>query len=358
MPLDDLRSQIDRIDRELLGLLRERAEIARQIGQLKAGEGRVVYDPQREAQLLERLTARDLSPLTPETIRAIYREIISASRSLQRTPIIAFLGPEYTFSHLAALQHFGVSCDFRPQTAIEDIFHVVERGEADFGLVPIENSIEGVVTGTLDYLVDTTLSICAETYVQVRICLLGAGTLEQITRVLSHSQPLAQSRHWLREHLPHAELIPEASTSAAAAAAAAAADPGVAALATAEAGEHYGLSVVADDIQDYRNNRTRFFVMGHCHPGPTGTDKTSVLFTTLHKSGALAASLGPLSAHQINLTLIQSRPAPAGLQGPYFFYVDFEGHQDDPVVQAALEDLRAQCQVVKVLGSYPAAPIA
>lgn len=355
MPLDKYRSEIDRIDRELLRLLRERAEISRQVGQIKAASGREVYDPQREALLLERLTADDLSPLTPEAIRAIYREIISVSRSLQRRPIIAYLGPEHTFSHLAAHKHFGVNCDFRPQVAIEEIFHAVERQEADFGLVPIENSIEGVVTRTLDYLVDTSLSICAEAYVDVRICLLGTGSIKQIRRVLSHPQPLAQSRHWLRDHVPEAVLVPEASTSAAAAAAAESKDPAIAALATAEAGEHYGLKILADDIQDYRNNRTRFFVMGRCHPGPTSKDKTSALFTTLHRSGALASALVPLSAHKINLTLIQSRPAPTDLTGPYFFYIDFEGHRDDPAVQAALADLSEQCQKVKVLGSYPAA---
>jgi chorismate mutase/prephenate dehydratase len=356
MQIEDLRGEIDRVDRKLLELLRERAQISSQVGQFKAEAGRDIYDPQREVQLLERLTATDLTPLTPQAIRAIYREIISVSRSLQRTPIIAYLGPEHTFSHLAALQHFGVSCDFRPLAAIEDIFHAVERCEADFGLVPIENSIEGIVTRSLDYLVDTSLSICAESYVDVRVCLLGVGSMAQIRRVLSHPQPLAQCQHWLREHLPQADLIPEASTSAAAAAAAAAADPAVGALATAAAGEHYGLSILADDIQDYRTNRTRFFVMGRCHPGPTGGDKTSVLFTTLHRSGALAAALVPLAAHKINLTLIQSRPAPAGLQGPYFFYVDFEGHQDDPMVQAAVAGLSEHCQKVKILGSYPAAP--
>lgn len=355
MPLDDLRGQIDKIDRELLQLLRQRAEVSRQVGAVKADNGRAVYDPQREAELLERLTSQDLSPLSPHAIRAIYREIISVSRSLQRAPVISYLGPEHTFSHLAALQHFGASCDFRPVSAIEEIFHTVERQEADFGLVPIENSIEGVVTRTLDYLVDTSLSICAETAVDVHVCLLASGDLGQIRKVLSHPQPLAQCRHWLREHLPQAELVPEASTSAAAAAAAEAADPSVAALATAQAGEAYGLKVLADDIQDYRNNRTRFFVMGRCQVGPTGHDKTSVLFTTLDRAGALAAALVPLSAHEVNMSLIQSRPAPAGLQGPYFFYVDLQGHQNDPMLRAALEGLKDHCQTVKILGSYPAA---
>ena len=358
MSLDELRHQIDQIDHELLEILRRRAEVSRQIGALKAGQGRGTYDPQREAQLLERLTANDLSPLTPQAVRAIYREIISVSRSLQRPLVVAFLGPEHTFSHLAALRHFGANCDFQPLSAIEDVFRSVERGNADVGLVPIENAIQGVETRSLDYLVNTSLSICAEAYVDVHICLLATGELHQIQRVHSHPQPLAQCRQWLHERLPEAVLVPESSTSAAAAAAAEAQDPAVAALATAQAAEFYGLRILAENVEDQPNNRTRFFAIGHGQPGPTGRDKTSVLFTTRHRSGALAAALVPLSAHQVNLTLIQSRPAPASLQGPYFFYVDLEGHQDEPMMRAALDGLREQCQTVKVLGSYPAAPTA
>lgn len=356
MSLDELRGRIDSIDRRLLALLRERAEVAREIGALKAGEGLQVYDPEREARLLQVLSDAAVEPLTPQAVRAIYREIISHSRALQRPPVVAYLGPDHTFSHLAALQHFGAACLFRPQGSVEDVFGEVARGNAEFGIVPFENSIQGVETRTLDCFVDTSLLICAESYVDVHICLLGCGSLEQIKRVHSHPQPLAQCRQWLRQHLPNVALVPQASTSAAAAEAAAANDPGEAALATAAAGEFYGLNVLAENIEDLPNNRTRFFVIGHTEPGPTGRDKTSVVFTTPHRSGALAAALVPLSAHQINLTLIQSRPAPTRLEGPYIFYLDFEGHQSEPMVKGALDGLREQCQTLKVLGSYPAAP--
>lgn len=356
MTLEQLRHQIDSIDQNLLQLLRERAELARQVGTLKAAAGREVYDPQREAELLAHLTASDLSPLPAAALRAIYREIISASRALQRVPVIGFLGPEHTFSHHAALKHFGASCHFAPQPSVEDVFAAVERGNVDLGIVPIENSIQGVETRSLDAFVASPLLICAEAWVDVHICLLASGDLDQIQRVHSHPQPLAQCRQWLREHLPGVETVPQSSTAAAAAAAAAAASPAEAALATAEAATFYSLPVLAANVEDQPNNRTRFFVVSHTKPGPTGRDKTSLLFTTPHRSGALAAALVPLSAHQISLTLIQSRPAPARLEGPYVFYVDFEGHQDEPMVKAAIEGLRLQCQTVKVLGSYPAAP--
>lgn len=355
MSLDELRAQIDTIDQEMLRLLRKRSEISRCVGQLKAESGRDVYDPEREAKLLARLTADDHSPLTSQAILAIYREIISASRALQRQPVVAFLGPEHTFSHFAAQQHFGASSAFQPQSTIEDVFSAVERGLADWGIVPIENSIQGVETRTLDRFVESSLLICNETWVDVHICLLAKGKMSQIRRVHSHPQPLAQCRHWLHEQLPGVELVPQASTAAAAATAAAANDPAEAALATAEAATFHKLNVLARNIEDQPNNRTRFLIIGHTSAGPTGRDKTSVLFTTRHRSGALAAALVPLSAHQISLTLIQSRPAPSRVEGPYIFYVDFEGHQDDAMVKAALAGLTEQCLMVKVLGSYPSA---
>ncbi|MEN6545703.1 MAG: prephenate dehydratase [Armatimonadia bacterium] len=354
MSLDELRERIDSIDQQLLELLHARAEVSREVGALKAAEGREVYDPRREAQLLRSLAERAVPPLTPQAVQAIYREIISASRALQRPPVIAYLGPEHTFSHLAALKHFGAGCSFRPQSSIDDVFAEVERGNAEFGIVPFENSIQGVETRTLDCFVDSPLLICAESYVDVHICLLSKGSIGNVKRVHSHPQPLAQCRQWLRGNLPEAQLVPEASTSAAAAQAAAG-DETEAALATAAAAEFYGLHVLAENIEDQPNNRTRFFVIGTSQSGPTGRDKTSVLFTTRHRSGALASALVPLSAHQVNLTLIQSRPSPSRLEGPYIFYVDFEGHETEPMVHAALEGLREQCQTLKVLGSYPVA---
>ena len=352
-PLDELRCRIDAIDQELLQLLRRRAETSQAIGALKASEGRQVYDPMREAALLARLTGGDLSPLSAAAIEGIYREILSASRSLQRVPVIAFLGPEHTFSHLAAKRHFGSRCQFDPQSNIEDVFSAVERGNVDLGIVPIENTIEGVVTRTLDAFINSPLLIEAEAWVDVHICLLTRGDMSHIKRVLSHPQPLAQCRQWLHQNLPEAQLIPVASTSAAAAAVAEANDPTQAALATADAAVYHMLPIIAENIEDRSNNRTRFFIIGQNETGPTGRDKTSVLFTTRHRAGALASALVPLSAHHINLTLIQSRPAPARLEGPYIFYVDFDGHQTEPMVQAAIESLREQCHTLKVLGSYP-----
>ncbi|MGE5531520.1 MAG: prephenate dehydratase [Bacteroidota bacterium] len=352
--LDELRIQIDSIDHELLELLRRRMITSEQIGALKAAAGRQVYDPQREKMLLAKLTANDHSPLTSGAIEGIYREIISASRALQRVPAVAFLGPEHTFSHQAALKHFGSRCHFEPQSTIEDVFSAVERGMVDEGIVPIENTIQGVETRTLDAFINSSLIIAAEAWVDVHICVLTHGDLSQIKRVLSHPQPLAQCRQWLHRNLPKAELIPVASTAAAAAAVAAEGDCTQAALSTAEAAVFYQLPIIAENVEDRANNRTRFFILSKNETGPTGKDKTSLLFTTRHRSGALASALVPLSAHQISLTLIQSRPAPARLEGPYIFYVDFEGHQEEPMVKAAIDGLREQCQTLKVLGSYPA----
>jgi chorismate mutase/prephenate dehydratase len=355
MPLDHLRQEIDALDRQIIALLKDRAAVSRQIGQEKSSLGLPVYDPQREAQLLDSLTTGDLGLLDPEAVAAIYREIISASRALQRQASIAYLGPEYTFSHLAAVKQFGSCCQLLAQPTIDEVFRTVERGNADFGVVPIENAIQGVETRTLDSFIESPLPICGELFVDVHICLLASGDLGQVTRVHSHPQPLAQCHLWLRANLPLAETATAASTSSAAATVAAAQDPTQAALATAAAAEHHGLRILAENVEDQPNNRTRFFVIGQIAPERTGADKTSVLFTTRHKSGALYSALAPFSAHQINLTLIQSRPSPAKLEGPHIFYVDLEGHQQDLPVRQCLHELRELTQTLKVLGSYPQA---
>jgi chorismate mutase/prephenate dehydratase len=355
MNLDELRQQIDQLDGQIVQLLRQRARVSLAIGAAKADQGRPIYDPQREAALLERLTAGDLTPLAPASITAIYREIISASRALQRCPVIAYLGPEQTFSHLATRKHFGSACQLVPQTSIEEVFRAVERGNADYGMVPIENSIQGVVTRTLDCFIDSPLLITCEASWDVHICLMSAGDLNGLQQVFSHPQPLAQCRHWLQENLPGVQLISESST-AAAAERAAAGGPATAALGSVEAAQHYGLAVLATNIEDQPNNRTRFFVIGHTQPGPGSHDKTSVLFTTRHEAGALYSALAPLNAHHISLTLLQSRPAPARLEGPYIFYADFVGHESTLQIREALRELREHCLTVKVLGSYPALP--
>lgn len=357
MSLDELRRQIDALDSQIIELLRQRADLSFQVGQEKQAHGLPVFAPDREANLLDKLTARELGRLNPAAIHAIYREIISASCALQRAPVVAYMGPEYTFSHLAAVKQFGHGAELRPQVSIAEVFRAVEREVADFGLVPIENAIEGVVTPTLDSFVDTPLLICNELAVDVHICLLATGEMSEIRTIHSHPQPLAQCQRWLRTNLPQAQLMTAPSTSAAAALVAEAQDPTQAALATAAAGEHYGLRLLAENVEDQPENRTRFFVIGRLQPGKSGRDKTSVLFTTRHQSGALYAALAPFSAHHVNLTLIQSRPSPGRLDGPHIFYVDFEGHQEDLAVRQTLRELRELTQTLKVLGSYPSTEV-
>ncbi|MFO7948147.1 MAG: prephenate dehydratase [Armatimonadota bacterium] len=350
MSLDDIRQRIDALDSEIIDLLIERAKTAEQIGQLKADSGKNVYDPAREAAVLEALVSRDLGPLDEDTLKAIYRQVISACRSLQYPLKVSFLGPEYTFSHVAALNYFGVSSEFQATPSIEDTFNVVERGTADFGIVPIENSIQGVEARTLDCLFETDLSICTETYVPVHLQLVANCSMDAIRTVHSHPQPLAQCRRWLRTNLPKADLVNEASTAAAAAKVAGKDD--AAAIATQEAAEAHGLKTLASNIEDQPNNRTRFFVIGREESTPTGNDKTSVIFTTEHRAGALYRALAPFSAHNLNLTLIQSRPMPGAVHGPYYFYVDFLGHAETVEVNEAIKDLREHCAFVKILGSY------
>lgn len=351
MSLEDARERIDSIDAKIIDLLKQRAEIARDIGRLKADEDREVYDPAREAAVLEQLVSQDLGSLDPDAVRAIYRQIMSACRSLQHPLRVAFLGPEYTFSHVAALKYFGESSEFQAVTTIEDAFNVVEREAADYAIVPIENSIEGVEARTLDCLYDTRLSICSETYVPIHLQLAAKCDLDDIREIHSHPQPFAQCRHWLQTHCPDAELINEAST---ATAAEKVADlPGAAAISTAEAADKWNLRVVGSNIEDQPDNRTRFITVGTESSEPTGNDKTSLLFTTRHEAGTLYRALAPFSAHNINLTLIQSRPSPGAVHGPYYFHVDFLGHAESVEVEETIRDLRQRCSFVKLLGSYP-----
>lgn len=350
MSLEKLRADIDRLDARILDLLIERARIAQQVGTLKADSDRAVYAPDREAELLRRLLQRDLAPLQRDAVTAIFREIISACRAVEQQLRICYLGPEHTFSHMAAQTRFGSRCQYLPAPSIADVFRTVEVGEADLGVVPIENSTEGVVAFTLDALLDTSLRICAELYVPVHHCLMGRGQLSDIRQVHSHPQVLAQCRMWLREHLPAVELVPTSSTGAAAAAAAA--DPALAAIAPQTAAAAYGLQLLATNIEDLPNNRTRFFVIGNITPSPTGRDKTSILFSTPHRPGALHTALGVLARHGINLTMIQSRPA-RGKLWEYVFFADFTGHAQQQPQQEALAELRDYCALVKLLGSYP-----
>ena len=351
MSLDEARKEIDGIDKQIVELLRQRGCVSQQIGRIKGTTGQVVYDPAREAQLLEKLTSGDLEPLDADALAAIYRQILAVSRSLQAPLRVAYLGPQYTFSHVAAIDYFGPAAQLAATTSIEEAFAAVERNAADYAIVPIENTIQGVEARALDCLFESKLSICAETCVPIHLHLVANCEMDDIECLHSHPQPLGQCRLWLRTNLPDAELVNESST--AAAAQAIAHQPHHAAIATAEAADAYGLQILASDIEDQADNRTRFLVIGHHSAPPSGNDKTSVVFTTVHQSGALYHALAPFSAHNINLTLIQSRPAHGAVAGPYYFYVDFDGHADSVEVREAIDALHEHCSFVKVLGSYP-----
>lgn len=351
--LDELRGRIDEIDSQMLDLLVERAKVAAEVGATKDASDRAVYAPDREAELLRALTEGELGPLGPASVEAVFREIVSACRGLQQVPAVAFLGPEHTFTHLAARKRFGHRAQFSPQSSIGDVFDAIERRQVDFGVAPIQNSTEGVVGLTLDCLLDTSLRICAEIYVQVNHFLAGTGEMDQIRQVRSHPQVLAQCRGWLRENLPGAEQV--ATSSSSAAAAEVVDDPELAAICTREAARAHGLEVLAEHIEDLADNRTRFFVIGDLEVPATGEDKTSVVFSTPHRAGALHKALSAFFLYEINLTMIQSRPA-RGRLWEYVFFVDFEGHQDDPEAAAALKQLREFCPLLKILGSYPAEP--
>lgn len=350
MSLDKLRAKIDDLDSRILDLLLERADTATQVGTLKRDTDSSVYVPEREAKLLRSLLDRDLGHLDADAVATIYREIVSACRAAESQLRVCYLGPEHTFTHLAAVKRFGSGAKFVPASSIPDIFRTIEAGRADFGVVPIQNSTEGAVGPTLDSFLDTSLRICDELYVPIHHYLMSRGSLDEITEVHSHPQVLAQCRGWLRENLPSAEPVPTSSSGVAAATAAG--DSTIAAIAPEPAAVANGLTVLAGDIEDMPNNRTRFFVIGDLDPQATGQDKTSIVFSTPHRTGALHHALGLLAEHAINLTMIQSRPA-RGQLWEYIFYVDFTGHASDASQASALANLRDYCALMKVLGSYP-----
>jgi chorismate mutase/prephenate dehydratase len=352
MDLSDLRAAIDAIDAELIQLLRRRAEVVKEIGKRKNEAGETVFDAAREEMVLRRASAVDAAPLSTEAVRAIFAEIISACRALEEPVIVAYLGPPYTFTHLAARHRFGSQANYLDCGSVHGVFDAVERGQASVGVVPVENSLSGAVPETLDRLVTTDLKIIGEHYQPIEQCLLGNSSLEEVRKLHTHPQAHAQCQRWLRENLPNVEVINQSST--AAAARAAQADPGSAAIGPAEAADAYGVRVLARAIQDYPDNRTRFFVLGRGVPAPTGRDKTSLVFAAQHRAGALHEALTPFRVYGVNMTMIQSRPVPGRLW-QYVFFVDIEGHEKDGHVAKALQDMRELASNLAVLGSYPAA---
>lgn len=353
MSLQDLRRQIDDIDTHMLELLSQRARLAQEVGHGKARTATQFFSPERERQIFERLTRENKGPLPAEALRAIYREIISASRALEAPIKAAYLGPAGTFSHRAALTRFGTASELTPTDTIPDVFTQVERGNAHYGVVPVENSTEGVVPYTLDMFSQTRLKVCAEVFVPVTHNVgTRAGKLSEVKRLYAHPQSLAQSRAWVRDNLPKAEIVDVTSNSRSAQMAAL--DSEGAAICTDIAAEIYKLPLVAQHIEDSPHNRTRFLVIGQNEPQPSGKDKTSIFFSVRHKAGALLHSLAAFDAHNINLTMIESRPTKQ-MPWEYVFFIDFQGHVQQEPVKHALAMLEEQSLFVTVLGSYPEA---
>ncbi|MEO2065570.1 MAG: prephenate dehydratase [Desulfurobacteriaceae bacterium] len=351
--LETLRKEIDQIDREILSLLNRRAELAKEVGQIKKKEGLPFYVPGREAKILSKLEELNQGPLPPESIRAIFREIISACRALEEPTRVAFLGPQATFTHLAALKHFGTSSDLRPKDSITEVFDEVEKGRVDYGVVPIENSIEGIVNYTIDMFLDTDLKISGEVFIPVNLHLMSKeSSLSDIRKVYSHRHALAQARKWLSENLPKADLVEVSSTSKAAEIASS--EPGSAAVASEAAALLYDLNILAKNIQELTKNFTRFLIIGKRDSDyPSGRDKTSIMFSTRHRAGALFKALQPFAVYDVNLTKIESRPTKKK-PWEYVFFVDLDGHRKEDRVAKALKELEESCSFFKVLGSYPA----
>ena len=352
--LERLRGEIDRIDERILEALNERARLARAVGSLKVGQA---YRPEREAQVLTRIKQRNPGPLAAETVALIFREIMSACLALERPITVAYLGPKGTFSERAALKQFGLAADAVPVASIDEVFRNVESGAADFGVVPVENSTEGAVGRSLDLMPQTSASVCGEVVVRIHHHLMAKvapESLEDVRRVFSHGQSLAQCHEWLNTNMPNVERV--AVSSNAEAARRAAEEAGSAAVAGEMAAEHYGLAILASNIEDEPNNTTRFLVMGDYQPKPSGRDKTSLVLSAKNRAGAVYEMLTPFAKRGVSMTKFESRPSRVAVW-EYLFFVDIEGHRDDPQVADALEEVGGIAGYIKVLGSYPAAVI-
>jgi len=350
--LDTLRDKIDRIDAQVLTLLNRRARLAQQIGNQKGKKQRAAYVPSRERAIFVRLAELNTGPLPDESVQAVYREIISASRALEQSLRVAYLGPEASYAHMAACEQFGSQAEFVPVASIPHIFAEVESGQVAYGVAPVENSGQGSVAITLDLFIESNLHIVAERSLEIRHCLLSrAKKREHIGRVLAHPQALAQCQDWLATHLPGVPT--EAASSNSRAAELVRSDPHAAAIAGRLAAEHYRLNVLDSDIQDQAANYTRFAIISRSpqRGEPTGDDKTSLVLSVRDEAGVLYQVLKPFADHSINLLRIESRPL-KGRPWEYVFYIDIEGHASDAAIADALREIKPRCVSVKVLGSY------
>ncbi len=351
--LKDLRKEIDRIDSRVIELLNRRGKISFDIGEIKKAKKQPIYSPDRESLIYRKISKKNKGPFTDESVTAIYREIMSACLSLEHSLVVAYLGPELTFTHQVSIKKFGASVTYLSCDNISDVFREVEKGNADYGVVPIENSIEGAVSHTMDMFANSPLMICSEACLRIRHSLLSKNDdARSIARVYSNPQVFAQCRGWLEKNLYWAKL--KESTSTAKAAEIAGKHPTSACIASDLAAKRYDLKVVARSIEDSADNVTRFLVIGENMSSPSGDDKTSIMFSVKDRSGVLHDMLTPFKKAGINLTKIESRPSKLKAW-KYYFFVDMEGHCMDGKVERALKKVQDKCDFIKILGSYPRA---
>jgi chorismate mutase/prephenate dehydratase len=344
------RQAIDQLDARIVRLLNDRTRHVLAIGELKLKAGQEIYAPHRERAVFERVCAHNSGPITADQLRSIYREIMSSALALEKTMTIAYLGPAATFTHQAAIKRFGSSLKYAAQKTIAEVFTAVAKKTADYGVVPVENSTEGVVTHTLDMFVESDLKIVSQIVLRVQQCLMSKVPIAQIKKLYVHPQSFAQCREWIQTHLPRVELIETSSN--ARSAELAAKGRAAAAIGGVLAAEHYGLRVLAEDIQDNAANATRFLVLGRqCSP-PTGNDRTSLMVSVADQAGALHQAIAAFRQFKINLTKIESRPSKRKAW-EYFFFIDCAGHCEDAKVAKAIRRLGEHCHFVKILGSYP-----
>ncbi len=350
MNIPEHRKAIDKLDTQIVKLLNDRTQHVLEIGAIKVKAGEEIYAPHRERAVLQRICRLNQGPITSESLRAIYREVMSSALSLEKSMTIAYLGPEATFTHQAAIRRFGSSLRYAAQKTIADVFAEVTKNRADYGVVPVENSTEGVVTHTLDMFVDSDLKIVSQIILPIQHCLMSKNPRDRIKKLYGHPQTLGQCRGWIQNHLRDLEIIETSSN--ARSAELAAREHKSAAIAGVLAAERYGLDILESDIQDNSANATRFLVLGRqCSP-PTGRDRTSLMLSITHEVGALHQALAAFRRFKLNMTKIESRPNKRRAW-EYYFFVDCEGHKEDRKVAKAIVELEKQCNFVKVLGSYP-----
>ena len=350
MKLEQLRKKIDALDEKIIALLNDRTHLALEIGKLKQADDSEVYAPARESEIYRKIDSFGDGPLPKESLKAIYREVMSASLALEKPLSVAYLGPEATFTHLASLSKFGSSVRYVPCISISEVFAEVDHRRVNYGVIPIENSIEGAVSHTLDMFIDSELKICSEILFEISHNLMAGCHLNQIKRIYSNPQVFGQCRLWLEKNLPRVELIESTSTSQAAHRARD--EDGAAAIASKLAATLYNLNILAEGIEDLAHNMTRFLVVGRQMAARTGKDKTSVVVSIKDKVGALYEMLEPIRKNRVNMTKIESRPSKKRAWD-YYFFIDMEGHIKDPRIQKTLNAIEGRVRFLKVLGSYP-----